>query len=182
MEIFLFAASQHNPPHIFKIATTSTMQESADRVTYQPRPVVQMLEDQLQTTSGKALTADVLEQTKIIGLYFSASWCPPCQAFTPVLAQWYEDAKELYDDIEIIYMSYDKSIEEFDEYFSKMPFPALPFEKRSLVKKLFKELNVIGVPILKFLNADGEILEDDGQTLIENADGSVEKVMVELRK
>ena len=27
----------------------------------------------------------------VVGVYFSAHWCPPCRGFTPVLKQAYED-------------------------------------------------------------------------------------------
>ena len=31
---------------------------------------------------------------KIVALYFSASWCPPCKLFTPVLKAAYEAANK----------------------------------------------------------------------------------------
>ena len=30
------------------------------------------------------------EQGAVIGLYFSAHWCPPCRGFTPILKNFYE--------------------------------------------------------------------------------------------
>ncbi len=42
-------------------------------------------------------------------LYFSASWCPPCKMFTPLLAEWYtKKKKEGKVDFEIIFVSSDK--------------------------------------------------------------------------
>jgi nucleoredoxin len=40
--------------------------------------------------SGEVVEANkVLEEKKIIAFYFSASWCPPCRDFTPILADFY---------------------------------------------------------------------------------------------
>ena len=30
---------------------------------------------------------------KVIGIYFSAHWCPPCRGFTPKLVEWYGKVK-----------------------------------------------------------------------------------------
>jgi len=47
-------------------------------------------------------TNEYLSNTKIICLYFSASYCPPCVKFTPILANVYNELKKLNKDIEII--------------------------------------------------------------------------------
>ena len=40
--------------------------------------------------NGEVVEANaVLQNKKIICYYFSAHWCPPCRAFTPVLADFY---------------------------------------------------------------------------------------------
>ena len=45
---------------------------------------------QLLKKSGAVVDADqALAGKKIICFYFSAQWCPPCKAFTPVLAEFY---------------------------------------------------------------------------------------------
>lgn len=44
----------------------------------------------LLTKSGKVIGADdVLRDKKLILFYFSAHWCPPCRAFTPILCEFY---------------------------------------------------------------------------------------------
>lgn len=47
--------------------------------------------DQLVSKAGLKDTNELLSGKKIIGLYFSAHWCPPCRQFTPVLSTVYED-------------------------------------------------------------------------------------------
>ena len=74
-----------------------------------------------------------------VAIYFSASWCAPCKQFTPILAQFYNTVnkklgcKNISDPIdrkfEIIWVSRDSSVEEFVNYYSKMPWLALPFDK-----------------------------------------------------
>jgi nucleoredoxin len=44
----------------------------------------------------------------VIGLYFSASWCGPCKAFTPKLAACYKALKERGAPFEIVFISSDK--------------------------------------------------------------------------
>ena len=70
---------------------------------------------------------------KVIGFYFSAHWCPPCKAFTPILAEFYNNFKkgENGDKLEIIFVSSDKTDESFDEYFKEMPWLALPYKERA---------------------------------------------------
>lgn len=71
---------------------------------------------------------------KVIGLYFSAHWCPPCRAFTPKLADFYKNFKQSPrgDELEIVFVSSDKTQTDFDTYFGDMPWLALPFEKRDV--------------------------------------------------
>jgi thiol-disulfide isomerase/thioredoxin len=38
-------------------------------------------------STGKSVSSDVLDG-KIVGIYFSAQWCPPCRHFTPSLVEF----------------------------------------------------------------------------------------------
>ena len=74
---------------------------------------------------------DVVGEGKTVGLYFSAHWCPPCRGFTPKLAEFYK-AHHLDKKFEIVFVSSDKNEEGFKEYYSEMPWLALPFSERAL--------------------------------------------------
>jgi nucleoredoxin len=40
---------------------------------------------------GTAVSADqALSSKKVVLFYFSAHWCPPCRAFTPLLKDFYD--------------------------------------------------------------------------------------------
>ena len=68
---------------------------------------------------------------KIVGIYFSAHWCPPCRGFTPQLAQFYKKYAESKN-FEIIFASSDSSVEKFKEYYDEMPWLALEFKHNAI--------------------------------------------------
>ncbi|KAF8016575.1 hypothetical protein BT93_H1944 [Corymbia citriodora subsp. variegata] len=120
--------------------------------------------DFLIRNNGDPIKVDNLKEKKI-GLYFSASWCGPCQRFTPTLAEVYN---ELFPrgDLEIIFISADENEESFNGYFSKMPWLAIPFsdsEKRDSLNKLFK---VRGIPHLVILDSTGTVSTDSGVEIV----------------
>ena len=114
------------------------------------------------------------DNKKIIGLYFSASWCPPCRKFTPILSTFYEDMDDYYDDIEIIYISSDKTQNEFNEYWEHMTFPALSYYDREKKEELTKLYEVKQIPALIFINENGELITKDGKKIIEDSNGNIE--------
>ena len=71
---------------------------------------------------------------KVVGFYFSAHWCPPCRAFTPQLVQWYHNVKKGTngEKFDIVFLSSDKDLSEFKEYFREMPWFAVPYEAREV--------------------------------------------------
>lgn len=71
-------------------------------------------------------------EDKVLGLFFSAHWCPPCRVFTPNLTDWYTRLRGgvAKDKLEIVYISLDKDEKTFDEYYDTMPWLALPYKYR----------------------------------------------------
>ncbi|MRC56868.1 redoxin domain-containing protein, partial [Bacillus thuringiensis] len=71
---------------------------------------------------------------KYIGLYFSAHWCPPCRAFTPQLVDFYKKFKSSPrgDQLEIIFVSFDRSEGNFKSYFAEMPWLAVPYDEQEI--------------------------------------------------
>merc|ERR1711939_1243973 len=69
--------------------------------------------------------SDLKGDGKVIGLYFSAHWCPPCRQFTPMLVDAYKKHLKAKN-LEVIFVSSDKSPQEFAEYYGTMPWLAIP--------------------------------------------------------
>lgn len=91
-------------------------------------------------------------------LYFSASWCGPCQQFTPMLAQWYMKTKAKHPEMEIVFVSSDRSKEEFESYAKKMPWAHLSFENKDSPK--VRGHAAQGIPFLMLINEKGTALTE----------------------
>ena len=85
----------------------------------------------VRMTQGDFSTSRIYTVTDLVGknilLYFSAHWCPPCRAFLPKLVDAYHKIKAKDDAFEVIFISSDRDQASFDEFFSGMPWLALPF-------------------------------------------------------
>lgn len=115
---------------------------------------------------GTKSPISALSSKKVVGLYFSAHWCPPCRGFTPKLAEVYKTISA-EKSFEIVFVSSDKDEKQFASYFEEMPWLALPFAERDVKKKLSKKFKVNGIPSLILLDgATGAVLNKDGRSVI----------------
>ena len=58
----------------------------------------QMFGDKLKVDqSGTLGNTEELLKDKVVGIYFSAHWCPPCRSFTPELIKTYKTVVEVSD-------------------------------------------------------------------------------------
>ena len=99
------------------------------------RTLENLLGDHVIRQNGEKVTvASLCGKDRVLGIYFSAEWCPPCKGFTPKLVDFYNKIKEK-DSVkfEIVFVSWDKDETSFSEYFKTMPWLALPY---SLEKKV----------------------------------------------
>ena len=72
------------------------------------------------------------QEDRVLGLYFSATWCVTCRMFTPDLVSFYTKFKgsERGRQLEMVFVSSDEDEDSFYEYLAGMPWPALPFGDR----------------------------------------------------
>lgn len=118
------------------------------------KEIIQKNNSKYQTVSTNTHLAG-----KIVGLYFSSSWCPPCQHFTPQLIKFYNKYHQ-DSNFEIVLIPYhEQSQKEFNDYFSKMSWYSLSHKDNMSITKLIKDYQCVTVPSLIFLNAKGHVIQ-----------------------
>jgi len=123
-----------------------------------------LLGSELLDKGGKKVPTTSL-QDKVVGLYFSAHWCPPCRQFTPILSGIYQQLQKEKKAFEIVFISSDKDEKSFQEYFGSMPWKALPFgdDRKNSLGQTYQ---VRGIPALILLDPEGNTLTTDGREVI----------------
>ncbi|GMS96482.1 hypothetical protein PENTCL1PPCAC_18657, partial [Pristionchus entomophagus] len=124
---------------------------------------------ELVIAGGSKVDAAVHLADKLVLLYFSASWCPPCQRFTPLLKRFYEEAKEAGKDLEVIFVSRDREedalVEYYKEHMGAWAYIEFGNEK---IQELLKEYEVKTIPSLKVIKPDGTVLVQDARTEVQD--------------
>lgn len=120
--------------------------------------------ERLLSKHGDLSTADALQSTEIVGLYFSAHWCGPCQSFTPELIEFYEDINKEGKRFEVVFVSSDNDAGGMSKYYAMMPWLAVPFERRDIKAELSSRFKVRGIPTLVIVDgATGNLITVDGR-------------------
>lgn len=112
---------------------------------------------------------EALNKVDLVFFYASASWCGPCRKYTPGLAKFYNEAKAMYaktpsrtTKIEIVFVSADRDVNEFRNYYAGMPWLAIPFDSETR-ERVLSWMKVKGVPQLMCLDGrSGKIYESNG--------------------
>uniref|UniRef100_UPI003AB02825 nucleoredoxin isoform X2 n=1 Tax=Centroberyx gerrardi TaxID=166262 RepID=UPI003AB02825 len=104
-----------------------------------PKPFAEVVAGPLLRNNRQTTDSSSLEG-HYVGVYFSAHWCPPCRSLTRVLVESYRTVKESGQKFEIVFVSADRSEESFKQYFSEMPWLAVPYSdeaRRSRLNRLY---------------------------------------------
>jgi len=120
----------------------------------------ELLGPELVDANGNKVELSSLEG-KVIGLYFSAEWCPPCRAFTPDLVRARDGSS---NDFEVVFVSSDRSAEAQAKYMQgyRMKWPALPFDPEKS-RALGDKFGVRGIPALVIIDDQGNLITDQGR-------------------
>jgi nucleoredoxin len=119
-------------------------------------------------------------QGKVIGLYFSAEWCPPCRAFTPSLVQL-RDRND--DEFEVVFVSSDQSAEAQQKYMKSydMEWPAVAHDS-PLREQLQQKFGIQGIPSLVIVDDQGNLITKDGRSEMNGSDSDARQALREWRR
>jgi nucleoredoxin len=129
------------------------------------------LDRNLVKLQGKSLKSckDFVKPEKYYLFYYTASWCGPCQKFTPSLVDFYNKYKPGNKDFEIILITSDDDEDAMEAYArnKSMPWPQL---KLSKVEKFKREIDHPGngIPNLVLTDTQGKLLKTsyEGETYL----------------
>lgn len=110
--------------------------------------------------------------TPLILLYFSASWCPPCQQFSPILSKF---IKQHVGDVTCIYVSADRNQYDMQDYISGKGWKSVSWDTSKERDGLFSEYGVYSIPTLLVMDAkSGKVITTWGKSAImKNSKGCV---------
>ena len=134
----------------------------------------------------------ILDNSKIVFLFFSCSQSPPCKTFLPKLIKLYKFVNNELDeqtnnyqtsnsndelgkinDLEVLYISGDFKQDQHDYEISKMPWFSIPFNQQ-MSTTIANEYQIVDLPSVVILK-QGSIICPDARFLIQNvvADGGL---------
>ncbi|XP_043910248.1 nucleoredoxin isoform X1 [Protopterus annectens] len=132
-----------------------------------PIPFYEVIAGSLLQSNGQLQDSSILEGS-YVGVYFSAHWCPPCRALTRVLVESYCKIKESGQKFEIVFVSADRSEDSFKQYFSEMPWLAVPYGDEGRRSRLNRLYGIQGIPTLIILDPKGDIITRQGRVEVLN--------------
>lgn len=117
---------------------------------------------------NEEIAFDYGAKISIIGLFFTGSWCPPCEKFAQELIEVYNDANAKEKVIEIIQVSNEKNEKEFAEGIANKPWIFVQYND-NFIDYLVNEYKVTHLPVLMVVKKDRNIISDTGRRdVVEN--------------
>ena len=147
--------------HTYRVLTSQLSSEISD-----------LFPEQLLVRDGSTVSRDTALAGKIIGIYFGAKWCPPCQTFTPGLVNFRNANSE---EFEVVFASADYSKSDQLVYMNNklMEFPSTEC-KTPASESLYSKYGVTGIPSLIIVSPDGSVISTNGRSEVtNNPDGAL---------
>ena len=130
----------------------------------------------LLTDKGKP--ADLSELNgKIIAIYFSASWCPPCRAFSPLLVKLANKLQSQGKPFALVLVGCDQNRQKSLDYMKshRMTGYLVPPEADAN-RSLSKRYRVSGIPYLVIVDDTGKTLDSAARATVQSHPGEAWKL------
>jgi len=126
---------------------------------------------------------DAVDQLKgkVVALYFSAHWCPPCRAFTPILRDFYEQLDG--QPFEIVFVSFDRSESDLKQYVAEAHgnWIVIPFGDPE-IRELTNKYSVEGIPALIVIKSNGDVITKSARSDIQAASKGPQELLNDWKK
>lgn len=148
-------------------AGAAKLKEAATKLSEAAKPEAtasvfdEVLEGNLVKLDEKKLAkcTDATKPKKYYIFYYTASWCGPCQAYTPTLVKFYNDVKPNNENFELVLITADRDEKSMEKYAAdkKMPWPLLQLGDVGKFEKKFNH-GVKGIPSVITCDLEGKIV------------------------
>jgi len=118
-----------------------------------------VLDDNLVILDGKGFKAfkDPLRPKKYLIFYYTASWCGPCQAYTPKLVEFYNKNKN--DNFDLVLITSDQDEKAMEGYAVKRQMPWQQLKLKAVAKfDALAKHNVTGIPSVVVCDLEGKVI------------------------
>ena len=153
--------SEADQKYIKENQNESPSEEVAEASSLPETQLTKWLEKRLVARDGtrvKRSRENALPEAEYIGIYFSASWCPPCRKFTPKLVDFYNQQRGQHSNFELIFVSSDSDEDSMEGYMVdyNMPWPAVELD--DVKDRTVRQFAGSGIPCLVIVNREGTVL------------------------
>jgi len=125
--------------------------------------IVQLVGEKLLSKGNTVVNSAEVLKDKLVALYFSAHWCPPCRQFTPEFSRIYQSLSSSNRPLAVVFISADQDQEAFNEYFGEQPWYAIPYDSTDVREGLNEKFGIRGIPSLLVLDQDANIVTKEGR-------------------
>ncbi|OXU24352.1 hypothetical protein TSAR_002591 [Trichomalopsis sarcophagae] len=128
----------------------------------------------INTKQEAVIANEIFRDFEYVGLYFSASWCPPSQTFLPQLKAMHEEAQSRQVKLEIIFVPSDSDNQRMTRFFLENHGPWYALPVGPLAVELRRKMQIFSIPSLVVLSNKGKLVTRSGREDLEGCENPFE--------
>ena len=121
-----------------------------------------LLGQRLINSKNEEILLEELLKSKIIALFFTATWCSPCSIFEKLLLELYSDANMGDKVFEVVQISFDHTEAEYKKSLLDKPWLFFAYNDPK-IKELTDQFGIETVPMFLVFNSGGKLITDKGR-------------------